>query len=100
MPLKVRSYNYLYPALTSSYLAHKVAYEVANVLHRDVSVGEILLDSKGHGLLIDGDLSKDITLQEARVTERTVSLVSWRLLTNSQGNVAIHVCSAAPCCGP
>ena len=85
MPLKVRSYNNLYSTLTSSYLAHKVAYEVANVLHRDVSVGNILLDSKGHGLLIDWDLSKDITLQEARVAERTVGFVSctWRLLMNS-----------------
>ena len=35
-----------------------------------------MLDSEDHGLLIDWDLSKDITMQEARVSERTVGLMS------------------------
>jgi len=57
-------------------LAHKVAHEKAGMLHRDISVGNILITNDGHGLLIDWDLSKsisDIESQRARQVERTAS---------------------------
>jgi thiamine kinase-like enzyme len=43
--------------LISSTLAHEDAYNKAGVLHRDISVGNIMI-TKGHGILIDWDLSK------------------------------------------
>lgn len=45
--------------LISSTLAHKDAYNKAGVLHRDISVGNIMI-TKGHGILIDWDLSKQV----------------------------------------
>ncbi|KAF8798322.1 hypothetical protein BYT27DRAFT_7177818, partial [Phlegmacium glaucopus] len=40
-------------------LAHTEAFEKAGILHRDVSVGNIIINDRG-GLLIDWDLSRDI----------------------------------------
>lgn len=56
-------------------LAHRHAYE-ANILHRDLSPGNIIIDEKGKGLLIDWDLSKPVTLngeETPRCATRTVS---------------------------
>ena len=54
-------------------LAHSEAYEKAGILHRDISVGNIML-YKGGGFLIDWDLSKFTKLigTEARQAERSV----------------------------
>jgi thiamine kinase-like enzyme len=41
--------------------AHISAYENAQVLHRDVSAGNILITDNGSGILIDWDLSKKVT---------------------------------------
>jgi len=41
--------------------AHTVAYEKAQILHRDVSAGNILITDNGSGILIDWDLSKKVT---------------------------------------
>ena len=38
--------------------AHKEAFEKVKILHRDVSVSNILITNDGRGLLIDWDLSK------------------------------------------
>jgi RIO-like serine/threonine protein kinase len=40
-------------------LAHKDAFR-AQVLHCDLSPGNIIIDSNGRGLLIDWDLSKSL----------------------------------------
>jgi RIO-like serine/threonine protein kinase len=55
-------------------LAHKHAYEDVGVLHRDISVGNILITTAG-GLLIDWDLCKHVRdlATAARQSERTVS---------------------------
>ena len=37
-------------------LAHSAAYEVAKILHRDISGGNILIDKDGNGMLIDWDM--------------------------------------------
>ena len=36
--------------------AHSAAYEDAQVLHRDISGGNILIDKEGRGMLIDWDM--------------------------------------------
>jgi thiamine kinase-like enzyme len=40
--------------------AHTFAYEKAQILHRDVSTGNILTTDTGSGMLIDWDLSKKV----------------------------------------
>ncbi|KAG2751891.1 hypothetical protein P692DRAFT_20701781, partial [Suillus brevipes Sb2] len=50
--------------------AHKDAYELAMVLHRDLSVGNVVI-YKGVGILIDWDLAKLITIQGPRQKNRT-----------------------------
>ncbi|VDB95856.1 unnamed protein product [Peniophora sp. CBMAI 1063] len=44
-------------ALCDAIEAHAAAYD-AGVLHRDVSGGNILIDTNGHGMLIDWELSR------------------------------------------
>ena len=57
--------------------AHKEAFEKAKILHRDISVGNIIITERG-GLLIDWDLAKDTEKPEkgSRQPFRTVSLTS------------------------
>jgi tRNA A-37 threonylcarbamoyl transferase component Bud32 len=51
--------------------AHKDAYEVAKILHRDLSVKNIII-FRGKGILIDWDLAKVLTIQGPRQVTRTV----------------------------
>jgi RIO-like serine/threonine protein kinase len=54
---------------------HSEATTKAKILHRDISVGNILITPDGNGILIDWELSKDLTAKtEARLNERTVCL--------------------------
>ena len=80
------------------------AFELAKILHRDISVGNIVIILNGNGkfmkaLLIDWDLCKDITKLGARRRDRTVSnSVMCQEVECSDiwtGNVAIYVCSPA-----
>ena len=41
-------------------LAHKVAYEKAGLLHRDISPGNILITEDGDGILIDWQFAEKI----------------------------------------
>ena len=62
--------------LTSNNLAHDDAFYEARVLHRDISVGNIVILEDGTGLLVDWDLCKvmdSASENEKRVVERTVS---------------------------
>jgi RIO-like serine/threonine protein kinase len=54
--------------------AHKEALEKAGILHRDISVGNILITVDGRGLLIDWDLCKRVKdlVNGARASERSV----------------------------
>jgi len=83
-------------------LAHKEAYENARILHRDVSVGNILITDEGRGLLIDWDMCKHVRdlPEAARQSERTVSFLVRTILApvlsslSTQGNLAVHLCDA------
>ncbi|KAG1846352.1 hypothetical protein C8R48DRAFT_616437, partial [Suillus tomentosus] len=52
------------------YSAHQDAYTNAKILHRDLSVGNIVI-YRGKGFLIDWDLAKLLTIQGPRQTTRT-----------------------------
>ncbi|KAG1856264.1 hypothetical protein C8R48DRAFT_551628, partial [Suillus tomentosus] len=57
-------------AVRDALIAHKEAFELAKVLHRDLSVGNVVI-YKGQGYLIDWDLAKLINIQGPRQTTRT-----------------------------
>jgi len=98
MLLLVSGIIQLDPANLRCSLAHKGAYE-AGVLHRDFSVGNIVIDCHGKGWLIDWDLSKPLsasceTPRDATRTVRfnipppiTIKLTHYY----SSGYLAIHV---------
>ena len=57
--------------------AHQHACEHTNILHRDISIGNIIFYKREggqrlEGLLIDWELSCDLSDTQARVLERTV----------------------------
>ena len=78
MPCKVREVRILLilsePLLSFS-LAHMEAIENAKILPRDISIGNVIISHRG-GVLIDGDLAKDIKDLDkiARQSFRTVIL--------------------------
>ncbi len=60
--------------IDKSVTAHTEAYDKAQVLHRDVSAGNIMITEDGSGILIDWDLSKKVVKDgmKARRHSRTV----------------------------
>ena len=86
------------PANLCYFLAHQGAHK-AGILHRDFSVGNIIIDSGGNGWLIDWDLSKPLSAicETPRNVTRTVRFfippsISINLTYNhSLGYMAIHV---------
>jgi serine/threonine protein kinase len=76
--------------------AHQHAYFDARILHRDISVGNILITDEGKGLLIDWDLCLNLNNDRAsaRRPDRTVSTYISAIdpiLSMSLGNVAVYV---------
>ncbi|KAF9023916.1 hypothetical protein BDZ89DRAFT_1069580 [Hymenopellis radicata] len=67
--------NAIYCAL----IAHEMAFKLAKILHRDISVGNILILPNGKGVLIDWELSKDLDQNVPRTYERTGT--SWQFLS-------------------
>ncbi len=58
------------------------AYDKANILHRDVSAGNILITEEGSGILIDWDLSKKVVKDE-NAKQRQHSRTVRRLVNGS-----------------
>ncbi len=49
-----------------------MAYELARILHRDISIANIMILPNGKGILVDWELSKDVYNDASRTYERTV----------------------------
>ena len=80
--------------------AHQHAYFDAGILHRNISVGNILITDEGKGLLINWDLCLNLNNDRAsaRRPDRTVSAYIFAIsmfLTVSLGNVAVYVSRAS-----
>ena len=52
---------------------------MANILHRDISAGNIMITEEGRGLLVDWDLSKSLGSEAPSPPERTVRVVETYL---------------------
>ncbi|KAG1823059.1 hypothetical protein EV424DRAFT_1538710 [Suillus variegatus] len=78
----------LVQSVRDALLAHQDAYENVKILHRDLSVGNIVI-YRGKGFLIDWDLAKLLFIQGPRQTTRTGTwqFMSAHLVKNSR---AIH----------
>jgi serine/threonine protein kinase len=90
MPLlmlsKVKSYLLCLLRDADCSAAHWVAYHKANILHRDISVGNVLLTHDGkHGLLIDWELSKRVSRSKQSATA-----------TDQNTNASIQDMSSSP----
>lgn len=70
-------YNSSLPMSDCNLTAHDVAFHDANILHRDISSGNILITDAGRGLLIDWDLclkmDQSLAEKSPRKRNRTVS---------------------------
>ncbi|KAF9514248.1 hypothetical protein BS47DRAFT_1343410, partial [Hydnum rufescens UP504] len=79
-----KSTQELVHAIADAMEAHQDAFDKAKILHRDISVGNIVIKADGKGMLIDWDLSLDISHPQssARRLKRTGTwqFISARLL--------------------
>ncbi|KAI0318714.1 hypothetical protein OF83DRAFT_920050 [Amylostereum chailletii] len=64
--------------------AHGKAYTELNILHGDISAGNILITDDGHGLLIDWDLAFDVKVGRRGAIIGTWQFISSRLMKNSK----------------
>ncbi|KAF5370261.1 hypothetical protein D9757_012013 [Collybiopsis confluens] len=64
-------------AIRDALIAHREAYDNANLLHRDISIGNIVI-WQGQGYLIDWEQAKDINDNSARTNSRTGT---WQFLS-------------------
>ncbi|KAF8872107.1 hypothetical protein CPB84DRAFT_1967539 [Gymnopilus junonius] len=67
-------------AVADAMEAHDVAYFDARILHRDISVGNILITEEGKGLLIDWDLCIDLR-REATGGRRPSRTGTWQFMS-------------------
>ena len=86
------------------FLAHDAAYYDANILHRNISAGNIMiLEGGGGGFLIDWDICVRIEegTEPSERVERTVGIclcskIALLLISVFIGNMAIHVSISPP----
>ncbi|KAF9542748.1 hypothetical protein CPC08DRAFT_650092 [Agrocybe pediades] len=67
-------------AVYDAFRAHRDVYEKCNILHCDVSLGNILVDTDGKGFLNDWDLARAIEAIETG-PERTFRAGTWRFMS-------------------
>ncbi|KAE9384735.1 hypothetical protein BT96DRAFT_841797 [Gymnopus androsaceus JB14] len=82
----------LVTAIYDAMIAHQDAFKLASLLHRDISVGNIIITNDGRGMLIDWELSKQLGQKEPRSYERTGTwqFQSIRLLQANPQNPVEH----------
>ncbi|KAJ8519091.1 hypothetical protein ONZ45_g3920 [Pleurotus djamor] len=73
-------------AVYHAFQAHRDAFTICHILHRDISAGNILILSNGSGILIDWDLSKGIAqlVGPGRTPERTGTWAFMSINLSSQ----------------
>ncbi|KAG0691993.1 hypothetical protein DFH29DRAFT_818458, partial [Suillus ampliporus] len=78
----------LVQSIRDALFAHKDAFENAKILHRDLSVGNIVI-YRGVGFLIDWDLAKLLTIRGSRKTTHTGT---WQFMSAHlvKNGTAIH----------
>ncbi|KAG2059965.1 hypothetical protein BDR06DRAFT_857804, partial [Suillus hirtellus] len=64
-------------AVCDALIAHKEAFKLAKVLHRDLSVGNVII-YKGQGYLINWDLAKSINIQGP---QQTTCTGTWQFMS-------------------
>jgi len=87
----------------SCFLAHNTAYYDAEILHRDISVGNIMISEGGREFLIDWDMcvcvgpeAKSLGRVERTVGSCLCSKIDLLLISVFTENMAIHVSSSPP----
>ncbi|KAG2137103.1 uncharacterized protein EDB93DRAFT_1046386, partial [Suillus bovinus] len=70
----------LVEAVWDALLAHKDAYEKAGVLHRDLSIGNIVM-FRGKGILIDWDLAKSVSTKVIHFTNFRLTKGTWQFMS-------------------
>ncbi|KIL56565.1 hypothetical protein M378DRAFT_89157, partial [Amanita muscaria Koide BX008] len=82
-------HNHTLTYLTFVSLAHQQALDKANILHRDINAGNILITDEGRGFLVDWDVAKhvDDVARGACQPERTgtFQFSSARFVSNLSG---------------
>ncbi|EIW76703.1 hypothetical protein CONPUDRAFT_130045 [Coniophora puteana RWD-64-598 SS2] len=77
-------------AISCAFKAHHQAVKKARILHRDISVGNIIIDkATGDGYLIDWEMAKSIDDEAPRTHERTGTLQFRSVLLLRRGK-ALH----------
>ncbi|KAG1898025.1 uncharacterized protein F5891DRAFT_1240372 [Suillus fuscotomentosus] len=75
-----RSTRELVNAVADALEAHEDAYHKAGILHRDVSVGNLIVTDDGEGLLIDWDLCRKCGTIQKRRHDRTGT---WQFMSGA-----------------
>ncbi|KAH7902752.1 hypothetical protein BJ138DRAFT_982209, partial [Hygrophoropsis aurantiaca] len=83
---EVTSSRQLVRVIHDAFIAHRDAFVLCRILHRDVSAGNILIGRDGGGILNDWDMSKGIDSACARQLGRTGTwlFISSRLLDDPE----------------
>ena len=95
MHLKVRSLLQ-FLVQTDNLLAHRHAHDKAKVLHRDISVGNIMITKEGRGLLVDFDLSKFLDADAGGESQVERMACSTTTLFDSSKNDCLYLTDREP----
>ncbi|KAG2746623.1 hypothetical protein P692DRAFT_20679435, partial [Suillus brevipes Sb2] len=76
-----RSTRELVSVVADALEAHEEAYHKAGILHRDVSVGNLIVTDDGEGLLIDWDLCRKRSTLQKRCHDQTISGGTWQFMS-------------------
>ncbi|KAI0296770.1 kinase-like domain-containing protein [Multifurca ochricompacta] len=79
-----KSTRQLCEVIRDAIVAHSAAYERAQILHRDVSAGNILITEEGTGMLIDWDLSKQVHKGVEEGPRQHSRTGTWQFISISQ----------------
>ncbi|KAI0318553.1 hypothetical protein OF83DRAFT_1115418 [Amylostereum chailletii] len=77
---KFTSTHELTTAIRDAIEAHSAVFTKLNILHGDISAGNIVITKDGHGILIDWDLSIDLTKEKRSALTGTWQFISAALL--------------------